>query len=151
LGDGSYWAKTYGGKEEDFARITCETSDYGYIVAGKSDSFDNYEGDDYWYKGDIWIIKLNSNGFIEWQKAYGGLERDEAYSIQQTDDDGYIVAGASRSFDAGYSDYWLLKLSSDCSIEWEKTYGGADNDVAHSVQQTNDGGFVVAGVSSFSI
>src|SRR6185312_15150574 len=93
----------------------------------------------------------NDSGTIIWQKTYGGSGNDIAASIQQTTDLGYIVAGYTRSTDGditknnGGSDYWILKLDSTGTIVWQNTFGGSQDDEATSVQQTNDGGYIVAG------
>ena len=140
--DGSIaWQKTYGGSSQDQATSIQQTSDGGYIVAGYTMSFGagNF---------DIWVLKLNADGSIAWQKTYagsGGAYGAWAYSIQQTSDGGYIVAGGTDSFGAGYADLWVLKLNADGSIAWQKTYGGWSSDVATSIQQTSDGGYIVAG------
>jgi hypothetical protein len=94
---------------------------------------------------DFWIVKLAPNGAIEWQKTYGGPGFDLVHSIQQTDDGGYAVAGWTGSFGAGDTDMWVLKLDGNGEIEWQKTYGGPGFDLAHSIQQTEDGGYVTAG------
>jgi uncharacterized repeat protein (TIGR02543 family) len=130
------WQKTYGGIWDDYARFVQQITNNGYIVAG-----DTYRAG---YR-DFWVLKLSSDGAIEWQKTYGGLGPDNAYLIQQTADGGYIVAGDTESFGAGYKDFWLLKLSSDGAIEWQKTYGGSDYEYAHSMQQASDGGYIVIG------
>jgi uncharacterized delta-60 repeat protein len=132
------WARTYGGSGSDHASSIQQTSDGGYIVTGTTDSFGAGEY-------DIWVLKLSQDGEIEWQKTYGGSDFDSAHSIQQTSDGGYIIAGNTNSFDGGSSDFWILKLSPDGEIEWQKTYGGSDSDFAHSIQQTSDGGYIVAG------
>ena len=94
---------------------------------------------------DFWILKLDPQGEIEWQKTYGGPRFDLAHSIQQTQDGGYVVGGWTRSYGAGEEDVWVLKLDPDGEIEWQKTYGGAGFDSAHSIRQTEDGGYVIAG------
>jgi len=132
------WQKTYGGTDWDEARSIQQTSDGGYAVAGRTDSFG--AGD-----RDFWVLKLDSDGNIQWQKTYGGADWDWARSIQQTSDGGYVVAGYTYSFGAGTSDFWVLKLDRDGHIQWQKTYGGTDWDGARSIQQTSDGGYVVAG------
>jgi uncharacterized delta-60 repeat protein len=124
------WQKTYGGTDWDYPTSIQQTSDGGYIVAG--------------YSGDFWIFKLRSDGIVSWQKKYGGADRDEANSIQQTSDGGYIVAGWTRSFGAN-ADLWVLKLNSDGTVSWEKRYGGEGWNWASSVEQTSDGGYIVAG------
>ena len=137
------WQKTYGGSGFDDAYSIQQTSDGGYIVAGRMSSFGagSY---------DLWVLKLDSIGDIEWQKTYGGSVRDEAYSIQQTSDGGYIVAGRTLSFGAGGYDLLILKLSSIGGIEWQKTYGEDQNERAALIQQTNDGGYIVVGTTSYS-
>jgi hypothetical protein len=134
------WQRTYGGSGHDSADSIQETDDGGYIVIGEIDSF-GAEVD------DIWILKLSSSGDIEWQRAYGGSESEEAHSIQQTIDGGYIVRGSIKSFEEGqwYQDIWILKLSSDGGVEWQKTYGGDKSDSASSIQQTDDGGYIIVG------
>jgi len=132
------WQKTYGGSDYDKAYSIQQTNDGGYIVLGNTESF-GARGQ------DIWVLKLSSDGDIEWQKTYGGSDADEAHSILQTSDGGYIVLGNTESFGAGGHDIWVLKLSSDGDIEWQKAYGGSSDDIAHSILQTSDGGYIVAG------
>jgi hypothetical protein len=109
-------------------------------VAGHTDSFGAGEN-----TPDFWLLKLKSDGAVSWQKRYGGAGRDEAHSIQQTSDGGYIVAGSTYSFGAGDYDFWVLKLKSEGSVAWQKRYGGGRDDSAYSIHQTNDGGYIVAG------
>ena len=135
------WSKTYGGTGSDKASMVQQTSDGGYIVAGKTDSFGAG-------KLDMWVLKLDVSGNIEWQKTYGGAEDDEASSVQQTADGGYIVAGYTSSFGPGKKDAWVLKLDKDGSVEWQRTYGGSEDDEAFSIQQAADGGYIVAGYTS---
>jgi uncharacterized delta-60 repeat protein len=140
------WQKTYGGSDDDSPRSIQQTSDGGYIVAGYAgSSYDS--GGFYRKKPNIWLLKLYSDGEIEWQKTYGGSEKDSAWSIQQTSDGGYIVVGTTQSFGAGTDDFWILKLSSIGNIEWQKTYGGSDDDWSRSIQQTSDGGYIVVGTT----
>jgi len=80
-----------------------------------------------------------------WEKTYGEWGDDVAYSIQQTRDGGYIVAGRTESKGAGRRDFWVLKLDEKGKIIWDNTYGGSEDDVANSIQQTRDGGYIVAG------
>jgi len=131
------WNKTYGESAfDDKAYSIQQTNDGGYIVAGHTSGAGG---------SDIWIIKLASDGTIEWQRTYGGSEGENAKSIQQTYDGGYIIAGAISSYGAGRSDFWIIKLASDGNIEWQRTYGGTESENANSIQQTFDGGYVVAG------
>ena len=137
------WEKAYGGMDYEAAYSIEGTADGGYIVAGLTKSFG---------AGviDIWILKLKSDGSIEWQNAYGGIYPDDISSIQQTDDGGYIAAGKTRSFGEGEYDGWILKLYPDGTIQWQKTFGGPYKDEILSIQQTRDRGFIAAGYISSS-
>jgi len=92
-----------------------------------------------------WVLKLGPDGTTEWQKAYGGAGTDTAVSIRQTSDDEYIVVGVTTSSGAGNEDVWVLKLRTDGTVEWQKTYGGINRDIAASIQQAADGGYIAAG------
>ncbi len=132
------WARTYGGDQDELAWSIQQTDDGGYIAAGWTESF--AAGD-----GDIWILKLNPEGDVEWEKTYGGIGWDLGGSIQQTADGGYILGGTTDSFGAGSFDRWILKLDSSGGIEWQRTYGGVDNDLSGPMYQTTDGGYIVSG------
>lgn len=123
----------------DFASSVQQTADGGYVIVGRT-YFSNVNHD-----YDVSVLKLNEDGSVAWEKTYGGSDNDFAWSIQQTADGGYIVAGFTFSFGAGSDDAWILKLNSDGSAAWQKAYGGASVDRANSVQQTADGGYIVAG------
>jgi hypothetical protein len=130
------WQKTYGGSSHDFAESVQLTSDNGYIVTGRTESFG--AGD-----SDAWLLKLDSSGIVQWQKTYGGTGYEGDTLIQQTSDNGHILAGRTDSFGAGFYDIWLLKLDSSGVVQWQKTYGGTGYEKVRSVQQTNDGGYIV--------
>ncbi|MCP4365206.1 MAG: hypothetical protein GY800_07910 [Planctomycetes bacterium] len=134
------WQKSYGGENWDDASSIQQTRDGGYITAGLTRSFEAVHR-------DLWVLKLGPAGGVEWQKTYGGEGWDEANYIRQTVDGGYIVAGMTKSFGEGEVDAWVLKLRHDGTVEWQKTYGGAFFDQPHSVQQTTDGGYIVAGMT----
>lgn len=147
------WQKALGGTHGESANAVHQTSDGGYIVAGHSMSNDgdvtgNHGG------GDYWIVKLNPAGGIQWQKTLGGSNVDDAQSIRQTTDGGYIIAGSSNSGDGDISgnhgnyDYWIVKLDSNGNMQWQKSLGGSSMDMAQSIQQTSEGGYIVAGSSS---
>jgi hypothetical protein len=149
--DGSLqWKKCFGGKGADFANSVQQTTDGGYIIAGRSDSND---GDVTGNHGDLdfWVVKLSEDGSLQWQKSFGGSGIDEAESIRQTADGGYIIAGNSLSYGGdvtdnhGYVDLWVVKLSDVGSLQWQKTYGGSRYESVFSVRQTSDGGYIIAG------
>ncbi|MFE3867109.1 T9SS type A sorting domain-containing protein [Flavobacterium sp. LS2P90] len=149
------WQKTFGGSNIDEAQSIQQTADGGYIVSGNTNSADG-DVNDYHGSFDYWIVKLNATGAIQWQKALGGIRDDKATSIQQTLDGGYIVAGWTYSTDGDVirnngnydyvgNDYWIVKLTESGTIQWQKALGGFNDDVATSIRQTKDGGYVVAG------
>lgn len=137
------WEKTFGGTNYDIFRSIKQTADGGYILAGGSRSDD---GDIATNNGqsDVWILKLTSEGNFEWQKIYGGINPEGAYSIQITNDGGYVLCAHQESY-TGSSDFWIIKLNSNGTIEWQETYGGTKEEFPYAIRQTNDGGFIVAG------
>jgi len=140
--DGSLaWQNTFGGNIDDYALSVQQTTDGGYIVAGATTSFG--AGD-----CDVYVLKINPDGSLAWEKTFGGNGEDQAASIQQTTDGGYVVAGVTTSFGAGDCDVYVLKINPDGSLAWEKTFGGNGEDQAASIQQTTDGGYIVAGVTT---
>ena len=136
-----FWAETYGGGSSDYGYTIRQTVDGGYIMAANTSSFGAGGS-------DIWIVKLNPEGSIDWQKVYGGIGQDKAASIEQTSDLGFIIAGETNSFGAGFRDIWLLKLNPDGTIDWQKTYGGINHEWANAIKQTSDGGYIVGATTS---
>jgi len=132
------WTKTIGGSLTDVAYSIIQSSDGGYVVAGRTSSFG--AGRD-----DFYVVKLDSSGNVLWTKTIGGSSDDGASSIMQSSDGGYVVAGETRSFGAGEDDFYVVKLDSNGNVVWTKTIGGSDLDVATSIIQSSDGGYVVAG------
>ena len=133
------WDKTFGGRRDDWANSLIQTTDGGYAVAGYSASYSEI-------KFDFWIIKLDNKGYKEWDKTFGkGRNYDWANSLIQTTDGGYVVAGRTDSYGAGHYDCWVIKLDSRGNKLWDKTFGGRHDDSAHSLIQSADGGYAVAG------
>jgi hypothetical protein len=132
------WARTYGGTDYDIGRSVQETQDLGYIVAGETNSFG---------VGlvDVYLIKVDSLGDTLWTRTYGGGREDAGRSVQQTQDGGFIVTGETNSFGMGLADVYLIKVDSLGDTLWTKTYGLLLNDIGYSVQQTTDGGYIIAG------
>ncbi len=140
--EGCYcWKSIRGGIKDDLAASIQQTKDGGYIVAGtiSSESTGLF---------DAWIFKLKPDGNVEWDQILGGSQDDVANSIQQTSDGGFIVAGATYSKGAGEEDAWVLRLNTNGNLLWDKTFGGKGDDWAKSIQQTTDGGYIVAGETS---
>ena len=131
------WSRTFGGAYEDRGLCVQQGADGGFIVAGWTESFRAGE----WHL-DIYLIKTYRNGKKEWSTTFAdGCGR----SVQQTTDGGFVVAGYTGFFGAGDFDVYLIKTDANGREEWSRTFGGAGMDLGHSVQQTTDGGFVVAG------
>ena len=146
------WQKTFGGSYNEFAKSLKQTTD-GYIVVGNTESFDGDVQGNHGNK-DFWVVKLNRNGNMQWQKALGSYGYETAFSTQQTIDGGYIVAGQASTNDGdvtgnhGYLDFWVVKLDANGSLQWEQSFGGSAADFATCIQQTADGGYIVGGVTN---
>lgn len=136
------WNKTYGNdSNDDYNHYSIQTADGGYILAGNTQSVATRIP-------DALVIKIDSNGNQIWNKTFGGSGNDSVYSVQQTYDGGYLLAGTTSSFETSSSDLWLLKLDSDGVEQWSKTYGGSGFDLGISMQHTSDGGYIIAGNTS---
>jgi hypothetical protein len=111
----------------------------------KKHSLINNKGIGFFVLLNLFLFAFVSSAYGQWAKTYGGILSDSASSIQQTTDGGYIVVGGTMSFGTGSFDVWVLKLDNSGSVQWQKAYGGTSQDFAQSVQQTKDGGYIVAG------
>ena len=141
--DGSIqWTKTYGGSVDDYGNSVQQTADGGYVICGYSNSFSGSAGN------DIYLVKTSSDGSLQWTKTYGGTSSDVGWSVFQTPDAGYVITGGTRSYGAGNDDVYLVKTTSDGTLQWSQTFGGSQTEVANSVRQTSDGGFVLAGYTN---
>ncbi len=138
IGD-TLWSRTYGGTERDVGRSVQQTTDGGYIVVGFTYSFG---AGDY---NDVYLIKTDSNGDTLWTRTYRGSSYDQAYSVQQTSDGGYIIGGETYSFGAGLNDVYLIKTDSNGDTLWSRTYGTDTYEHGFCVKQTTDGGYIVVG------
>jgi predicted secreted protein len=131
------FARTYGTPVDQQATDVQPTSDGGFIMVGTTVSVFGFI--------DAWLVKLDADGNVQLEKAYGGSTGDDVpFSVKQTSDGGYIVAGYTTSFGAGGRDVWMMKLDSSGTIQVQKAFGGTADDEAYSVVQTSDGSFVVA-------
>ncbi|MFA7361066.1 MAG: T9SS type A sorting domain-containing protein [Candidatus Kapaibacterium sp.] len=137
------WSKTLGGAGDDYGRSIIQTTDGGYAVAGYTASF-GASGN------DMLIAKLNAGGTLQWSRTFGEMGDDLAYSIIQTLDGGYAVAGYTESFGGGGKDMYIIKLDAGGTLQWSKTVGGTNDDLAYSIIQTTDGGYTAAGYTASS-
>jgi predicted secreted protein len=137
------WNKTYGRTDPDNAASqtwVIQTDDGGYAIASDTRNFGSGSF-------DMWLVKTDASGNMQWNKTYGGTNPDLAFSVVQTDDGGYAIAGRTESFGAGYRDMWLVKTDSTGNMQWNKTYGGTGYEDAQSVVQASDGGYAIAGLT----
>lgn len=134
------WSKVFGGSNKDFGRSVVQTSDGSFAVCGETQSFGVL-------KNDAFLMKTDANGSLLWAKTFGGAEQDYAYSLLQTSDGGFLLAGSTISFGnaAGYEDVYLIKTDATGNVQWTKTYGGSGDDAAYNIQPTADGGYIITG------
>jgi len=138
------WNRTYGGPntDEQFACVQ-QTFDGQYIAAGYTNSSGTGSC-------DFWLVKIGSDGSMIWSRTFGGLDDDYAYSVQQTSDDGYVIAGSTYSAGDSSPDYLVVKTDSNGNEEWRKVIGTDDTDQGQAIIETKDGGYVVAGYTYYT-
>ena len=151
------WEKCFGGSLYDGGSAIRETSDHGFIVCGSTASNDGDVSGNHMGQGfptDVWIFKVSNTGSLLWQKCYGGTSYEEAVSIQQTVDGGFIAVGQTGSNDGdvtgnhGQDDYWLIKLDPTGNLSWAKCFGGSQAEWSGGVQQCSDQSYILAGYSN---
>jgi hypothetical protein len=137
-GDDNKWMKTFGGRSFDLGTYSTETSDGGYIVVGFTSSFG--AGSE-----DVWLLKTDYQGEMEWEKFYGGEYNEEGASVKETSDGGYIISGSTSSYAVGKQDVWLIKTDENGEMLWDKTFGHVEWDHGYKVEETSDGGYIIVG------
>ncbi len=133
------WRRTYGGAYDDEPEEIIKTGDGGYAVAGSSESFKGKA------QYDFYIIKTDSKGRKEWDTGFGGRYNEKCYSVIQTEDNGFLMAGSTITYGARGNDFWAVKTDGDGNIKWVKAYGGDGDDICRSVIETHDGNYLLAG------
>ena len=135
-----YKQATFGGINVEAGNCIRQTADKGYIIAGYTNSFGagGY---------DVYLVKMDSNLNEQWSKTYGGSDWDFGKCVAQTTDGGYIICGGTYSYGQGDEDYYLIKTNSTGDTLWTKTFGGTHEDIANSVIQTSDGGYILTGTT----
>ncbi|MDB2571913.1 hypothetical protein N9X82_05520 [Polaribacter sp.] len=150
------WSKTFGYLGADFGTTLLQTADNSYLITGVLDvtasgGQGNSRNSQRHAGGDIWAIKLNENGDLQWSKYFGGSFTDAPFGIVETEDHNFIIAGSSDSADVDISnnngsyDFWVLKITSNGSLLWERSFGGSEIDEARAITATNDGNFIIVG------
>jgi len=138
------WTKTIGETYGEVGRSIIQTSDGGYAIAGYIEGITYIT---YPSSGDVYVVKLDANGNLQWTKAIGGPKIEEGYSIIQTSDGGYAIAGYTTSFGEGREDVYVVKLDAKGNLQWTKTIGEESADEGYSIIQTSDGGYAIAGTT----
>jgi len=147
------WNQTYGRVDAEWIRITgevldksfalVETSDGGYALTG--DTSPHLLGS----PRDIWLVKTDAYGVMEWNRTYGGASYESAFSLIVTSDGGFALAGWTRSFGSGFEDVWLVKTDVIGNVLWNQTYGGEKYDRAYALVETSEGGYAIAGYTNY--
>jgi hypothetical protein len=134
------WNRTFGGTEGDSGTEILITSDSGYLILTNSYSFGLGFPDE-----DIWLLKTDLSGNLQWSKIFGGADNDGGLSMKKTADGGFIITGFTKSFGSDSKDMWLIKIDAFGNEQWNRTYGASGDDRGESVVQTIDGGYVITG------
>ncbi len=135
------WDRRFGGDGWDWSNFVSRSGDGGYIITGWTDS-GGAAG------GDLWLIKTDKGGGREWSRSYGGLDHEEGFCVQATIDGGFIATGITASYSIGEEDLWLIKTDGAGRLQWTRIFGGAGFEEGRYVEQTRDGGYIVAGSTS---
>ncbi len=146
------WRRYFGGTNNDRAHAVVQSADGGFVMTGFSESAD-FDISDSRGSYDFWVLKIDAEGTLVWERSFGGSGIEISYDIVKTPDNAYAIVGNTFSTDTdisknnGESDVWLVKLDDQGNLLWENTYGGSGFDAAHSVQISRDGGFIITGNS----
>lgn len=132
---------SYGGIKYDCGTGIVNTSDGGYALAGLTYSQGSGES-------DLWLVKVDASGNMQWNKTFGGAQEDVGYSLVQSNDGGYAIVGSTISYGSGGNDIWLIKTDSSGNLQWDKTYGGAGDDYGWNLEKTSDGGYLITGYTT---
>ena len=136
-GPGIDWTRIYGGEFGEEGNSVIQTADDGYVIVGYSDIE--------MFQADVYLIKTDSLGYMQWEQFFGGPYIDEGYEVKQTADLGFIIVGRTFSYGAGNEDVYLIKTDSLGNMMFSRTFGGSHCDIGRSVLQTTDGGYIIVG------
>lgn len=144
------WKKSYGGSELDQAYGIAKNLNNTYLITGTSNSMD---GDISSNKGanDVWIINIDDNGALLWEKSFGGSGFDTSNSIRMISNGNFLISGHTRSMDGqitenkGENDFWAFTISPNGKMLWQKTFGGSNFDFGYDAVELKDKGFVIVG------
>jgi len=136
------WRKYFGGTGDDTGSFGMQNNEGNYYITGTSNSYSNG------IESDIYLIKLNAAGDSLWTRTFGGVLEESSNGLWPTDDGGCILVGHSNSFTNGDDDGYVIKIDTDGNTLWTKNYGASGDESIHSVQQTLDGGYIMAGYTN---
>jgi uncharacterized repeat protein (TIGR01451 family) len=145
------WQKCLGGSAYEQGYGIIQTQDEGFAIVSSTNSRDGDVDGLHGYMDDAWVVKLSATGVLQWQKCLGGTKSDGASAIVQTRDGEYIIAGGTSSEDGDVTDYysngdgWVVRLSAQGTLLWQKCLGGSASDQLNNVFLTPDGGYLLAG------
>jgi hypothetical protein len=140
-GDGSItWNRHYGGDGNESGFNVIATADGGYAVVGATNSYGAGEE-------DIWLIKTDSEGVMQWNQTYGGLYDDEGWMLLQTADGGYLITGLTCTSE-GIGDGLLIKTDSTGTLQWQKSYGGSGDEAFYGITKSSEGGYILSGFTN---
>ncbi len=149
------WQKCLGGPSSDGGESCIQTNDGGFLLAGNTSSIGgDVSGFHYSIYGDMWVVKIDSIGKIQWQRCYGGTGIDGASTVMTSSDGNIFIFGTTSSRDGdvtgliGNLDFWLLKIDSMGTILWQKCFGGIYGELAKTASPTSDGGIVMIGLAA---
>ncbi len=138
----SVWTRNYGWDGNDVFASLAQSSDSMFVGAGLTDTPENFE--------NIYLVKIDIDGNLQWEKNFGGALKDVALSVITADDGGLVLTGVTKSFSNGEEDLFIFKTTVDGDSLWFKTYGGTGNDGGHGISQTSDGGYIITGIYNWS-
>jgi Secretion system C-terminal sorting domain len=150
------WQKSYGDSNNNILSAIILTQDVGYLLAGTISGNKNETSKELFGGDDIWLVKLNAFGKVEWEKTFGGTGTEKQPNVLQTQDGGYLITASSNSEISGNKtaksfgsfDYWVIKIDKNGTIQWQESYGGTHSDEVNNLIATPDQGFILAGSSN---
>jgi len=137
------WNKTFGGSDRDRVYAVHQTLDGGYIITGATESFSAI-----W--ADVYLIKTDGSGNEEWSKLIGGSYNDMAFSVYQTNDNSYVIAGWTSSYGPPGRNAYIINTDSVGDIQWSRVYGGDEDERLYSIDRISNGGYIFAGLTETS-
>ena len=147
------WESSFGGSGIEISQDIAKTNDGGYVITGNTFSSDTDVSKNNG-ESDIWLVKIDANGSLTWEKTFGGTQFDAAQGVIASKDGGFIVTGNSKSADvdvvanAGENDIWVIKTDDKGTLVWQKTFGGAGLDFGFDAIETDEGGIILVGETS---